>query len=105
MKSTFSLCSRSALALAAFAAIGPVRAVAQTGDCLTDWAAASVIVKAHDLASFADVTRMAASKLGGDIVRSALCETPTGHVYRLIIRDARGQLTTVTVDAAHPFSR
>jgi hypothetical protein len=98
--------ARTALvAIIMAAAVGPGQVLAQTGDCLTDWADASAIVKSHDLASLADVTRMVATNHGGVIVRSSLCETPTGHVYRLIIRDARGQLTTLTVDAAHPFAR
>ncbi len=105
MKRTLSIRARPLSVLALLWVWVPAQAAAQTDECLTDWGAASVIVKANALVPLADVARLATAKLGGEIVRSALCETPAGHVYRLVMRDARGQLTTITVDAAHPFGR
>ena len=76
---------------------------AQTSACFADWSAASAVVKSQGLMTLDQLTKLAPAKLGGEIVRSALCEGENGHVYRLVIRNREGQLKTVVVDAKHPF--
>lgn len=76
---------------------------AQSSVCFADWSAASAVVKSQGLMTLDQLTKLAPTKLGGEIVRSTLCEGEKGHVYRLIIRDRAGQLKTVVVDAKHPF--
>jgi uncharacterized membrane protein YkoI len=76
---------------------------AQSSACFSDWSAAAAVVKSEGLVTLDELTKLAPSKFGGEIVRSALCESEKGHVYRLTIRDANGRLMSVVVDAKHPF--
>ena len=82
----------------------PARAQ-KTESCFADWSAASIIVKAESLVPVDELAKLAPAKLGGDVVRSALCETKTGFVYKLVVRDKSGVVKSVTVDARHPFDR
>ena len=77
--------------------------LAEPDVCLSDWSAASVLIKTEGLVTLDHLTKLAPSKLGGDVVRSALCEGKTGYVYKLIVRDKTGQLKTHVVDAKTPF--
>ncbi len=78
---------------------------AQAADdaCFSDWAAASVLVKAEGLVTIEQLTKLAPSKLGGQIVRSTLCEAKTGYVYKLVVRTSAGQMKSIEVDARQPF--
>jgi hypothetical protein len=78
-------------------------AFAQNGACFADWSQASIIVKTEGLVTVDQLTKSGSTTLGGQIVRSTLCEGPSGYVYKLVIRDADGQLKNVTVDAKRPF--
>lgn len=82
----------------------PIRAQANE-TCFTDWSTASTIVKAESLVPVDQLAKFAPTKLGGDLVRSALCETETGYVYKLVVRDRAGVVKSLTVDAKHPFDR
>jgi uncharacterized membrane protein YkoI len=73
--------------------------------CFSDWSAASILVKAESLVPIEQLTKMAPSKLGGEIIRSTLCESKSGFVYKLVVRTAAGQMKAVEVDAKHPFDR
>ena len=81
----------------------PLGARAQTSGCLSDWSAARIIVKTEHLVTVEELTRLAPSKLGGQIVRTTLCEDKTGYVYKLIVRDSAGQHKAVVVNAKQPF--
>jgi uncharacterized membrane protein YkoI len=85
------------------AASAPLPAAAQGEPCFADWAAASAVVKAEGLVTVDQLTKLAPARLGGDVVRTTLCETRAGYVYKLVIRDAAGQIKTITVDAKKPF--
>ncbi len=76
---------------------------AQSSTCFTDWSAAAAVVKSEELVTLDQLTKLAPVKFGGEIVRSALCESEKGHVYRLTIRDSDGRLKSIVVDAKHPF--
>jgi uncharacterized membrane protein YkoI len=80
-----------------------IGALAQTGACFSDWSQASVIVKAEGLVTIEQLTKAGAARLGGEIVRSTLCEGKSGYVYKLVVRDAQGQLKNVILDAKTPF--
>jgi hypothetical protein len=93
------------LAITTFA---PAAALAQAGACFSDWSTAGDVVKSHGLIPVNQLTKLAPSRLGGEIVRIALCEADDGqdgYVYRLILRDTAGGLKTLTLDAKHPFAR
>jgi hypothetical protein len=88
--------------------LAPAAAFAQAGACFSDWSTAGEVVKSHGLIPVDQLTKLAPSKLGGEIVRIALCEAhdgQDGYVYRLILRETGGGLKTHTLDAKHPFAR
>jgi uncharacterized membrane protein YkoI len=78
-------------------------AMAENGTCFADWATASRIVAAEGLVTLDQLSKLAQGKLGGEIVRSSLCEVKTGFVYKLVVRDAEGRLKNVLLDAKTPF--
>lgn len=71
--------------------------------CITDWSVAAPIVKNEGLVTVEQLTVMGKGRLDGDIVKVTLCEEKGGFAYRLVIRDAKGSLKTVSVDAKNPF--
>lgn len=94
--------------LAAVAAIlsatsGSELARAQSVQCMTDWSEARSVVAAESLTTVEQVVKQAPSKLGGDVVRLALCRSKDGFTYRLVLRDPSGNMRLVIVDARHPF--
>lgn len=81
----------------------PVRA----GDgepCIGDWSEAAPIVARENLTSARDVHEIARAHLAGDLVRITLCREGSRFVYRLVVRDERGRISSRTVDARNPFS-
>ncbi|MDP1639300.1 MAG: hypothetical protein Q8L61_00060 [Hyphomicrobium sp.] len=73
--------------------------------CITDWSIAAPIVHAQGLATVEALSRIAATEMPGVIVKTTLCEEKGAFVYRLLVRDAGGKLTSRTVDARQPFGR
>lgn len=63
------------------------------------------MVKAEGLVTIDQLTKLAPAKLGGEIVRSSLCESKAGFVYKLVVRTVGGQMKSIEVDAKHPFDR
>ena len=84
------------------AALNPVGASAA---CITDWSIAAPIVHKDGLTTVEALSRLAALEISGSIVKTTLCEENGSFVYRILVRDARGQLTSHTVDARAPFAR
>jgi uncharacterized membrane protein YkoI len=82
------------------AAVHPSRA-----DCIADWSEAAPIVHKEKLATVEALSRLAADKLPGSIVKTTLCEERGAFVYRLVLRDAHGRLSNHIVDARAPFGR
>ena len=89
-------------ALSLALALQPARAET-IENCYSDWSAAGIIVKAERLMPVEQLAKLAPSKLGVDLVRSVLCETKTGFVYRLVVRDKAGVSKSISVDAKRPF--
>jgi uncharacterized membrane protein YkoI len=77
--------------------------LAEDGACFADWATASRVVAAEGLVTLEQLAKRGQGKLGGEIVRSSLCELKSGYVYKLVIRDADGRLKNVLLDAKTPF--
>lgn len=78
----------------------------RAGDaCIADWSVAAGVVKKEGLATVELLTRAAKSAGVGRIVRTTLCENNGKYVYRIVIRDSKGQLKSLTVDARKPFAR
>ncbi|HRY06593.1 MAG TPA: hypothetical protein P5114_05695 [Hyphomicrobiaceae bacterium] len=74
-----------------------------TDFCFEDWSIAARIVKRERLTTVAELAGAARNKLDGAIVRTSLCREKGDYVYRLVIRDDRGQLSRRSVDARKPF--
>jgi hypothetical protein len=73
--------------------------------CIADWSIAAPIVHAQGLTTVEALSRLAATELPGIIVKTTLCEENGAFVYRILVRDAGGKLTSRTVDARAPFGR
>jgi uncharacterized membrane protein YkoI len=74
--------------------------------CITDWSIAAPIVHKEKLTTVEALSRIAADKMAGSaIVRTALCEENGAFFYRIVVRDGRGQLSTLSVDARAPFGK
>jgi hypothetical protein len=79
--------------------------VGATDICITDWSIAAPIVHAQGLTTVEALSRIAATEMPGVIVKTTLCEEKGAFVYRILVRDAGGKLTSRTVDARQPFGR
>jgi len=71
--------------------------------CIERWSDAAPVVAAERLVNVEQLTAKAPHKLGGSIVKATLCETNGSYIYDLVLRSAKGQLKSVTVDARDPF--
>lgn len=71
--------------------------------CYPDWSQAAEIVRAESLVTAKDVHERARTGQIGDVVRMTLCEDNGRYVYRLVVREAKGQVVKLTVDARRPF--
>jgi uncharacterized membrane protein YkoI len=83
--------------------LAPFGATAQNGACFSDWSAASVIVRNESLVTVEQLTKLAPTKLGGEIVRTTLCEGTGGYIYKVVVRNSAGHVKNVVLDARHPF--
>ena len=79
--------------------------VGATDACIADWSIAAPIVRAEGLTTVEALSRIVAAELPGTIVKTTLCEENGAFVYRILVRDARGQLTSRTIDARAPLAR
>lgn len=96
----------SFLKLAAFALVLalPVRAApAEASSCFDDWSDAAPVMLQEGLFGTKELHALARQRLPGDLVRITLCQEGDRYIYRLLMRDTRGRLNTVTVDARKPF--
>ncbi len=73
--------------------------------CYDDWSDAAVVVEKNKLVKVAELDSMVRDKLGGRIVKTTLCPTEKGYVYKIVVRKSGGQLQRVSVDAKTPFKR
>lgn len=80
-------------------------AYAQSPDCFASWTDAAPMVRREGLATIERVHRLARSHAVAEIVNGKLCQDGGRFVYHLVVRDARGPLKSMVVDAKEPFGR
>jgi len=93
------------LRIAFFAAVLLVSILPAIGACFPDWSIAAPIVHREKLATVETLSAITAIEIPGSIVKTTLCEEDGAFVYRLVVREADGKLTSHTVDARSPFGR
>lgn len=94
------------LAIIALVLALPARAApAEAATCFDDWSDAAPVMLQERLLGTKEVHELARLRLPGDLVRITLCQDGSRYIYRLLMRDPRGRLNTVTVDARQPFER
>lgn len=71
--------------------------------CYADWSQAAEIVRAQALVTAKDVHERARTGRIGDVVRMTLCEDNGRFIYRLVVREEKGQVVKLIVDARQPF--
>lgn len=93
------------LEAAAVAAMGAGVLAAEPSQCFSDWSVASRIVEKEKLATVAELSSLVRENAAGSIVTTQLCQARGGYVYRLIVKDGKGALKSMTVNARKPFDR
>jgi uncharacterized membrane protein YkoI len=86
----------------------PAGATARAEDaaCYANWSDAAPVVRAQGLVDMERLSALASTSLAGaEIVRTTLCREQGRFVYRLVVREAKGRLKMVSVDARLPFAR
>lgn len=71
--------------------------------CWSEWSDAAEVVERERLAPAKGVHGLTRQRVGGDLVRITLCEMGGAYVYRLLVRDPKGRVLMLTVDARRPF--
>lgn len=92
--------------LVALAAPTPVgHTLVDSAMCIEDWSTAVPVVREEGLAPVDVVTRLAKTRLEGEVVKVTLCKAGERYVYRLLMRLPNGRMAPVIVDAKEPFGR
>ena len=73
--------------------------------CIADWSVAAPIVRKEGLVSVEELSAQIRARLDASIVKTTLCQQKGDYAFRLVVRDAEGQLKSLTLDARAPFSR
>lgn len=90
--------------LAALASRTP--AMADNTKCFATWTEAAPVVRREALVAVEKLSHLVRASLsGGEVVKTTLCEESGRYVYRLVVREPKGQLKVVSVDARKPFER
>jgi uncharacterized membrane protein YkoI len=92
-----------AVLAAALAAAGARVAAAEDGKCFADWSTAAPIVRREKLVSAQELHEQARKRHLGEPIRVTLCQEKGRFVYRIVLQDAAGRVTNLTVDARKPF--
>ena len=91
-----------ALTGAAALSSGGAARPALADDCYADWGVAGEIVRREKLVTVQQLTQSNAAGLPGQIVKTTLCKDGDDFIYKIVIRQADGQLKTIVVDARRP---
>ena len=102
---TSSLAPMRRIILSLIATAVALPQVGATESCIADWSIAAPIVHKEGLTTVEVLSRIVATELAGVIVKTTLCESNGGFVYRIVVRDEHGKLMSRTVDARAPFGR
>jgi uncharacterized membrane protein YkoI len=73
--------------------------------CIADWSVAAGVVRKEGLATVEQLSQLARSSGAGEIVKTTLCEGEGSYRYRIVVKDGKGQLKSLVVDAKKPFAR
>lgn len=95
------------LAVALLANLGQAtsaRASTPPDSCFSAWSDAAPVVQREALTAVRDLHTQARQRNLGDVVRVTLCRQDGRFVYRLIVREPKGRVIPLTVDARHPFA-
>lgn len=76
---------------------------AEAPQCYSDWSQARAIVSREGLVTVDELVKHGPSKLGGEILRTILCQDGAVFTYRLVVRDSSGTIRQVVVDARRPL--
>ncbi|MEQ1670226.1 MAG: hypothetical protein ABL893_05160 [Hyphomicrobium sp.] len=90
--------------LTALAAALPPGAPARAEECMTDWGQAGEIVRREKLLTVQQLSQPGPAQLPGQIVKTTLCKDGDDYIYKVVVREAGGQLKTLVVDARRPDS-
>ena len=91
-------------ALAATLGASTAGATAAPATCFPAWSEALPIVQREALTSASALHTLARQRNLGDLVRITLCTGDGRFVYHLLVREPRGRVVSLIVDARHPFS-
>ena len=98
MSRGFRVLAFSALALTA--SLSPVRAASEPSNiCFANWSDAAPIVARERLLAAREIQAMSRRRRSGEVVRITLCREDTGYVYLLLLRDDRGRISNLKIDA------
>ncbi len=67
--------------------------------CFSNWSDAAPIVARERLLAARDIQAMSRRRRSGEVVRITLCREDTGYVYLLLLRDDRGRISNLKIDA------
>lgn len=95
----------TALALAALVAALSASPARAEQSCISNWSLAAPLVAREGLVSVERLAELARGHLAGEIVKTDLCESRQGWSYRLVVREGKGRLRSLSVDARNPFGR
>jgi hypothetical protein len=90
--------------LAMFTLSGGVKASTPTDSCFSAWSDAAPVVHREALTAVRDIHAQARQRNLGEVVRVTLCTEEGRFVYRLIVREPKGRVVPMTVDARQPFT-
>jgi hypothetical protein len=71
--------------------------------CFADWSDAVPVVQREALTAVRDIHSLARQRRLGDVVRVTLCSDEGRYVYRLLLREPKGAIVSMMVDARRPF--
>ena len=81
----------------------PAHALAAGDGCYSDWSEAAPVIKDNDLTPAKDLPSLLRKRIQGELVKITLCQEDDGsYVYKLVILQASGQVSNLTVDAKDP---
>ena len=91
------------LTAAAALSAAPALAAVPADHCFADWSDAVPVVQREALTAVRDLHVQARQRNVGDVVRVTLCAQQGRFVYRLLVREPKGSVVPLTVDARRPF--
>ena len=80
--------------------ITPAHAVPDATDaCIANWSDAAPIVAREKLLAAREIHLMSRRSLPGDVVRITLCRQGAGYFHLLLLRDGKGRISNLKIDA------